>query len=64
MVLVRSRTQHEYALCQDEDCPRFPCRVYKEGWQAGYVTGRAVGYAEGYEAGYADGYADGASSSR
>lgn len=40
---------HEYTACDDEDCPRFICRVYKEG--------RADGNVEGYQIGYADGLA-------
>jgi hypothetical protein len=42
-------TSHEYTACDDEDCPRFICRVYKEG--------RADGNAEGYQIGFADGLA-------
>ena len=59
MALLTTRTtrkrQHEYQTCDDEDCPRFPCRVYREG----FANGRAVGYAEGYGTGYAEGYSDG-----
>lgn len=47
---------HEYTACDDEDCPRFICRVYKEGYADGYGDGNAAGYA----AGHADGYAEGA----
>jgi hypothetical protein len=40
-------------------CPRFPCRVYREGYQHGYADGRSAGYSAGYAAGYAEGYSDG-----
>jgi hypothetical protein len=50
---------HEYASCDDDDCQRFPCRVYKEGREAGRVEGFALGYAAGYPKGYNDGYAAG-----
>jgi hypothetical protein len=54
---------HEYAACDDEDCQRFPCRIYKEGHAGGKVEGYQIGYAagypEGYEAGNAAGYAAG-----
>jgi len=44
-----------------QDCPRFPCRVYREGFAdghgAGYAAGEAAGYAQGYNAGYAAGAA-------
>lgn len=47
---------HEYTTCDDDDCPRFICRVYKEGFEnghgAGYAGGQAAGYAEGYGEGY------------
>lgn len=35
-----------------EDCPRFPCRLYREGHEHGYADGHQAGYAEGYAAGY------------
>lgn len=34
-------------------CPRFPCRVYREGYQHGHDDGQATGYAAGYAAGTA-----------
>jgi hypothetical protein len=36
-------------------CPRYPCRVYREG----YEHGRADGFADGHGAGYSAGYGDG-----
>ena len=50
--------EHDYRDCQDPDCPRFPCRVYKEGQSAGYWRG----YMDGESAGFAAGYAAGAAS--
>jgi flagellar biosynthesis/type III secretory pathway protein FliH len=44
-------------------CPRFPCRVYREGHEHGqadgYAKGHAAGYAEGYAKGHTGGYAKG-----
>jgi hypothetical protein len=49
----RDANRHDYATCpQGEDCERFPCRVYAEGWKAGH----SAGYAEGHQAGYDEGY--------
>lgn len=50
---------HEYAACDDEECPRFQCRVYKEGRSDGITEGRQLGYDEGWMAGYAAGYSAG-----
>ena len=44
--------QHDYQSCGDPDCPRFACKVYKEG----YGDGHGDGSADGWSAGYADGY--------
>ncbi len=35
----------DYRDCEDQDCPRFPCRVYKEGLRRGFE----LGYAEGWD---------------
>jgi hypothetical protein len=48
--------RHEYQRCTDEDCPRFPCQVYRHGVRDGFAAGYARGYARGYEVGYRDGY--------
>jgi flagellar biosynthesis/type III secretory pathway protein FliH len=69
-VLTGERTQHAYRRCQDEDCQRYACRVYREGFRDGHAAGAASGFAQGHAAGHAtgyaegraDGYADGASS--
>jgi flagellar biosynthesis/type III secretory pathway protein FliH len=50
--------EHRYQLCRDEDCDRFPCRIYREG----YRNGHEDGYAEGCAAGYASGFAEGLAS--
>jgi hypothetical protein len=57
---VTTSTEHDYRLCTDEWCQRFPCRVYREGYENGYGAGHAAGEAEGYAAGYAAGYEGGA----
>jgi hypothetical protein len=51
---ARTRTGHEYTACDDDDCSRYPCRVYKQGMADGEVLGRQLGYAEGYPDGIAD----------
>jgi hypothetical protein len=68
---------HPYNACPDDDCPRFPCRVYKEGmtngyayagicapsgYPDGYAAGYGAGFAAGYSAGYSAGAADGGAS--
>jgi hypothetical protein len=57
-------TEHRYQSCGDDLCDRFPCRVYREGYEAGngagFATGYSTGHADGYEAGYSDGQADAA----
>jgi len=45
------RGKHEYAACADEFCPKFQCRVYREGLEAGRAEGHASGFAEGYAEG-------------
>jgi hypothetical protein len=65
-MLTGARPQHRYQTCRDEDCQRFACRVYREGYAAGYGAGHAAGEAKGHAAGYSeshsDGYAAGAAS--
>ena len=60
MAAARSKadTDHDYRMCGDEDCPRFPCRVYKEGYARGYLDGSISGYAQGFGEGYAQGAED------
>jgi hypothetical protein len=58
-VLTGERTQHRYQTCGDEDCQRYACRVYREGYDDGYGAGHAAGYAAGEAAGYAEGHSDG-----
>ena len=49
----RDREQHDYASCGDEDCERFPCKVYREGRARGFEEGEAVGFQAGQAAGAA-----------
>ena len=63
-VLANARTQHRYQTCRDEDCQRYACRIYREGYDNGYAghaagetKGHAAGHAEGWNAGYAAGAA-------
>jgi hypothetical protein len=49
--------EHRYQTCRDEDCDRFPCRIYKEGYRNGYQDGHGDGLAEGYANGFEDGIA-------
>jgi hypothetical protein len=55
---ARHVAAHEYTACDDEDCPRYPCRIYREGYADGYGDGNAAGYAAGSADGYAAGAAD------
>jgi hypothetical protein len=48
-----SGNAHEYAACEDDDCPRFQCRVYKEGRSDGRTEGWTAGYAIGFPEGMA-----------
>lgn len=45
------RARHEYAACTDEFCPKYQCRVYRDGLEAGRAQGMAEGFAEGYAEG-------------
>ena len=44
-------TSHEYTTCDDPDCHKFPCKVYKQGKEDGTEIGRQVGFAEGFAEG-------------
>jgi hypothetical protein len=57
MGVLGVRTEHRYQTCRDDNCQRFACRVYREGWRDGYGAGHAAGYAEGHATGYSEGYA-------
>jgi len=53
-----SGNAHEYTACDDDDCHRFPCKVYKEG----FGDGRERGFGDGYASGYASGFTEGMAS--
>jgi hypothetical protein len=59
MGVLTDARQHRYQTCRDEDCQRFACRVYKEGYADGYDQGYAEGYLAGQAAGYTEGCAEG-----
>jgi hypothetical protein len=59
MGVLNDVRQHRYQTCRDEDCQRYACRIYREGYRAGYDDGEAAGYAAGEAAGYAEGHTDG-----
>lgn len=60
---------HDYRVCFQSshdthgrarhECPRFPCRVYAEGYANGAETGRSLGHADGYSQGYTVGHQEG-----
>lgn len=50
---------HDYRTCTDDDCDRYPCRIYKEGWWNGWEVGRMVGFGEGHAVGYDKGWSAG-----
>ena len=56
---ARGTNDHLAEQCEDEGCPRLPCRMFKEGYRKGYDRGYSAGYRDGYSAGYANGYAAG-----
>ena len=57
---MAGRDDHpDYRDCNDDGCPRFPCRVYREGYRGGYEAGFEDGLVEGYAKGYASGFPDG-----
>lgn len=58
MALAR-RDEHDYWQCEDQDCERFPCRVYREGRARGYAEGFEIGFEKGYGEGYEHGFTDG-----
>jgi flagellar biosynthesis/type III secretory pathway protein FliH len=51
--------EHLAEQCEDELCPRLPCRMFKDGYRKGYDRGYEDGYAAGYGAGYSAGFAAG-----
>ena len=56
---ARTATEHRYEYCGDDNCPRFACQVYREGFGDGHRRGFDEGRAQGYEDGYKQGFADG-----
>jgi hypothetical protein len=34
--------EHRYQTCRDEDCQRYACRVYREGYANGYADATAA----------------------
>jgi hypothetical protein len=63
MGVLGVRAQHRYQTCRDEDCQRYACRIYREGYShgkaAGEAEGHAAGLAEGYSKGHTAGYGEG-----
>lgn len=50
--MARRDEEHPpYWECPDMDCPRFPCKVCKEGYVRGYAEGYAAGAAAAARAG-------------
>lgn len=52
---TRGGNDHLAERCEDELCPRLPCRIFKDGCRKGYDRG----YSDGYQAGAASGWAAG-----
>jgi hypothetical protein len=52
-------TQHDYRRCPDEDCQRYACRIWREGYSNGKAQGHAEGRAQGHAEGYSEGFGDG-----
>ncbi len=57
--MARRDEEHRYSECGQEDCPRFACKVYQEGYVRGYADGFSGGYTAGQADGFAEGYAAG-----
>jgi hypothetical protein len=34
--------EHRYQTCRDEDCQRYACRVYREGYANGWADATAI----------------------
>jgi hypothetical protein len=62
--MPRRDQQHDHRECGDESCPRYPCRIYKDGYVRGYAEGAAAGYAAGQADGLAEGYQAGIAAER
>lgn len=56
---THDRTRHEPHACADENCHRYPCRIWREAFEAGRLQGHEEGFAKGYTDGYGHGYPDG-----
>ena len=56
---TRGNNDHLAETCEDELCPRLPCRMFKDGYRKGYDRGYEDGYAAGYRDGYSAGFAAG-----
>ena len=54
MPLAAARDTHLAEDCQDEFCPRLPCRMFKEGYRRGHASGYDAGYDAGYDQGYSN----------
>jgi hypothetical protein len=44
------RDRHDYQACADLDCPRHPCKVFRQGVAIGIARGESAGFANGYAA--------------
>ena len=49
--------EHLAEDCHDDSCHRFPCVMYKRGYEAGYRDGYDRGWQAGYDTGFPDGIA-------
>lgn len=56
---VTAGQAHRPSRCRDADCPRPPCRWYREGREDGYLDGYERGHERGYEQGYDTGFSNG-----
>jgi hypothetical protein len=56
MGVLGVQTQRDYRRCQDEDCQRYACRIYREAYRRGRKEGEAIGEARGHARGYSEGW--------
>jgi hypothetical protein len=53
----RAKQAHDYQACDNNDCPRPVCVVFKTGYQTGNHDGYQAGWQAGYDRGYPEGQA-------
>jgi hypothetical protein len=55
----RTGDSHEPGACGDQNCPKYGCRAFFEGFREGHGAGYGTGHADGKQEGHAEGRAEG-----